>query len=306
LERNYKRWSKLPYAGEKFPPQNAEQPLAGSWPLFFLKRNKKGKFFTPDGKKIHFKIKSPRYIDWNEQLTFVQDTLGNLTDHKIEVAKYWGTGVATKQWTPIVDRLIDTYGIAELPLAPKSAPRAARVLATLQAALNDCFVITWFLKYKLDVARPNQLDQNMSTVVCTPRHPTYPSGHSVVAGCAETILTYFFPAESERLHELAEECAISRYYGGVHFPVDNDEGLNLGRQIGKIIVETLAEQENAKGKPVDVPFVEPRQAVLPPQNYEQVIPFDFLNICQSKLIKLDDKRSKKKYSFSKWKKKYFH
>jgi hypothetical protein len=171
-----------------------------------------------------------------------------------------------------------------LPLAPKSAPRAARVLAALQAALNDCFVVTWHLKYKLDVARPNQLDQDLGTVVCTPIHPTYPSGHSVVAGCSERILSYFFPAEKARLHELAKECADARFYGGVHFPIDNEEGLKLGRKIGELVVKKLAEQDNAAGMEVDVPFREDRNADLPPGPYHQVIPYEFEDICDSKLI----------------------
>jgi hypothetical protein len=288
VKRKYKRWSKLPYAGEDVPPQNPEQPLAGSWPLFFLKRNKKGRFLTPDGEKLKFNIKDPRKIDWEHQLTHVQEKITKHTDHEINAAKYWGTGVATKQWTPIADVLIDTYGISALPLAPKSAPRAARVLATLQAALNDCFVVTWYLKYKLDVARPNQLDQELGTVVCTPRHPTYPSGHSVVAGCAETVLTYFFPAEKKKLKRLAKECADARFYAGVHFPVDNDEGLKLGRQIGLMVVKQLVEQENSDGKLVDVPFTESRNASLTPPPYEQVIPFDFEDICESKLLQGKD------------------
>ncbi|MDQ7865031.1 hypothetical protein RCO48_39790 [Peribacillus frigoritolerans] len=33
-----------------------------------------------------------------------------------------------------------------------------------------------------------------------------------------------------------EESAQSRLYAGVHFNVDNKEGLNLGRQIGEVVV----------------------------------------------------------------------
>jgi hypothetical protein len=36
-----------------------------------------------------------------------------------------------------------------------------------------------------------------------------------------------------------EQCAQSRLYAGVHFKVDNDEGLRLGRQIGGIVVRVL-------------------------------------------------------------------
>ncbi|WP_216827642.1 phosphatase PAP2 family protein [Alkalihalobacterium elongatum] len=63
--------------------------------------------------------------------------------------KYWGSGPPTKQWLPIADRMIDSY------IVP--APRAARILSALFTGLNDAFILTWDIKYKLNVARPNQM-----------------------------------------------------------------------------------------------------------------------------------------------------
>ncbi|OZM58336.1 chloroperoxidase [Lottiidibacillus patelloidae] len=293
MKYSYNRWSSLPYAGEKVPPQNPEEPLAGSWPLKYLKRDSDGKILSPEGKVIRFHLKDPRKINWKEELKYVHSTLNNLTDRQKEVADYWGTGVATKQWTPVIDRLIDTYGV--------TAPHAARILDTCHAAINDSFVVTWFLKYKLDVARPNQIDPDLATFLCTPRHPTYPSGHSVIAGCAETVLSYYFPTECNQLAELAEECAVSRLYGGVHFPVDNDEGLRLGRQIGLLVVKELEKQRNANDEAVDTRYTDSRSAKLPPITYEQVIPFDFRKICDSKLLPKDDV-SNFNYIYKKWRK----
>lgn len=39
-----------------------------------------------------------------------------------------------------------------------------------------------------------------------------------------------------------EESAQSRLYAGVHFNVDNNEGLSLGRQIGEVVVSLLRTQ----------------------------------------------------------------
>ncbi len=33
-----------------------------------------------------------------------------------------------------------------------------------------------------------------------------------------------------------EESAQSRLYAGVHFKIDNDDGLRLGRQIGEVVI----------------------------------------------------------------------
>jgi hypothetical protein len=276
MKRNYKRWTKFPYAGESRPPYNPEEPLAGSWKLNYFKRNDKGYFLSPEGKPLCFALKNPNHIDWNNELKKVKKVLNKVTDSETEVATYWGTGVATKQWTPVIDRLIDAYGV--------TAPKAGRMLDTVHSAINDAFVITWDLKYKLDVARPNQLDHKLATVKCTPRHPTYPSGHSVIAGTVEEVLSYYFPREKKKLRHLALECAVSRLYGGVHFPADNDEGLRLGRQIGRFVVEEMKKEENIQGKLIDKPYRKDKKAdIIFPIN-KQVIPFKFKNKCDSKLI----------------------
>jgi hypothetical protein len=277
MQTTYERWTDLPYAGETRPPSNPVDPLAGSWSMFYLRRDPMGNFRDPNGRLIQLDIQDPNTIHWDEQLKMVQKTLKSITKQQIRIADYWGTGVATKQWTPIVDRLIDTYGI--------SPARAARILAAVHAGINDAFIVTWYLKYRWNVARPNQMDPNLATVLCTPRFPAYPSGHSAVAGCAMVILSYFFPAESSRLKKLAEECAISRLYAGVHFPIDNDESLKLGRQIGHIVVDALKNERNADLEPIEDPIRDNRNAKLPPPPYKQAIGFKFDRHCESKIIK---------------------
>lgn len=270
-------WSTLSYAGEdRVPP--AEDPKAGSWPTYFLKRSTKGSFTDMNGNPIAFRIQQPDMdIDFEgEQLDIVRETLEKITPEQIDIAEYWGTGPATKQWTPIINRLIDTYSI--------SASRAARILASVHAALNDTFVVTWYFKFLWQVARPNQLDQQLATILCTPRHPSYPSGHAAVAGCAETVLRYFFEAEADQLHSLAEECAQSRLYAGVHYPIDNQQGLRLGRHIGEIVVHQLEKQRDRDSSRIDYSITESLNAQLPPPPYEQVIPFDREMKCDSLIL----------------------
>ncbi|MGH2704819.1 MAG: hypothetical protein ACRDJ4_06935 [Actinomycetota bacterium] len=49
--------------------------------------------------------------------------------------------------------------------------------------------------------------------------------------------TYLFPEDADLFHAKAEEASISRLYGGIHYRSDNVEGLKLGRQIAKLVVE---------------------------------------------------------------------
>lgn len=259
-----RKWSELSYAGESRVPQGLD-PGAGSWYLYFFRKKGNGDFTTPDGQPVSFEIQNPNNFDFDKLLHGVKDTLNNLTPKQRLIAEYWGDGPATKQWTPIIDRLIDTYGFTPV--------RAARVLGAVQAGINDAFVITWYFKYLWDVPRPNQLDQKLITAICTPKFPGYPSGHSVISGTAQVILSYFFAPEAERLKELAEECSISRLYGGVHFTADLSEGLRLGRHIGRMIVDALRSQGEMNQVMIDIPVDGDKHADLLPPPYKQAISY---------------------------------
>lgn len=278
-EKNIPRsWNKLSYTGAKRVPPS-EEPDAGSWYTFFIKRDINGNFLDDQGRPLSAAIRTPNNsIDFQgEQLEKVKETLENLTFRQDAIARYWGSGPASKQWTPIIDRLIDTYGI--------SAPRAGRILASVYSAINDAFIIAWYYKFLWKVARPNQLDQKLVPLLCTPEHPSYPSGHATIAGCSEVVLSYFFESEKDQLHRLAEECAISRLYAGVHFPIDNEEGLRLGRYIGNIIVNILKQHSTLTQNAVDYPILENRGAELnPPPYHRQVIPFDYPDTCRSSTL----------------------
>jgi hypothetical protein len=262
-QKRYKtpKWSKF-NAGKVSPVE----PQAGSWPLNYFKRNVSKQWTDLEGKLVSFKIRNPYRIDFaGSELNAVLDTQQNLTDEQRTTASYFGFGPPTKQWSPIIDRLIDTYNV--------NPPRAARILAATQAAMSDAFVIAWQLKYTFDIARPNQLDPSIETVLPTPHFPAYPSGHSTVSGCAAVVLGYFFPAERARLKEIAEQASMSRLYACVHFPIDNSEGLRLGRQIGQHIVRELKKDRDVENSAVDSPFKEGKGAILPPPPWEQAMPF---------------------------------
>ena len=232
MRTSYRRWSEFPYPGESIPPKGS--PEAGNWPMFFISRGRDNDFLDPFHQRIIWRIKNPLDIDWETELFIVEETLKSLTSQQIRIAQYWGTGELTAKITTLIFNLAEKYMLG--------SPSVARVQSYFHAAVNDTFVITWFLKYHWDVARPNQYDRNLSTVLFTPRFPAYPSAHATVAGCAETVLSYFFPQESSEFKKIMEESAQSRLYAGVHFNVDNREGLNLGRQIGEVVVSFLRAQ----------------------------------------------------------------
>lgn len=232
MRTGYRRWTEHPYPGERIPPKGS--PEAAYWPMFFISRGRENEFLDPFRQRINWRIKNPNDIDWEAELFIVEQTLTSLTPQQRRIAQYWGTGELTEKITTMIFGLAKKYRLA--------SPNVARVLGYSHAAINDVFVITWFFKYLWDVARPNQYGRNLPAVLSTPRFPSYPSAHATVAGCTEIILSYFFPPDSSRIKKAMEESAESRLYAGVHFKVDNNEGLRLGRQIGEMVVRLLRAQ----------------------------------------------------------------
>jgi membrane-associated phospholipid phosphatase len=176
----------------------------------------------------------PGEIDWNSELAVVEQTMQNLTPQEIQSAQYWAAGELTERFTNLIYQYAGKYRIG--------SPNCARILGFFHASMNDVFVITWYLKYQWDVARPNQYGRNIRKLMDTPRFPAYPSAHACLAGAAEVLMCFYFPQEAVRIQSIINVCAQSRLYAGVHFKVDNDEGLRLGRQIGEIAVEVMKAQ----------------------------------------------------------------
>ncbi|WP_429875874.1 vanadium-dependent haloperoxidase [Fictibacillus sp. NRS-1165] len=232
MRTNYRRWSEHPYLGEQTPPQQNPEPAY--FPMFFILRQRNNEFLDPFQQRILWQIKNPNEIDWGFELTIVERTLSSITPEQRQLAQYWGMVEATQNMTPMIYNYAQKYQLG--------SPFIARVLAYFHAAVNDAFVMSWYFKYLWDVARPNQYGTNLSPLLSTPRFPSYPSAHATVAGCAETVLSYFFPQEASGIKNTMGECALSRLYAGVHFNVDNDEGLKLGRQIGGMAVSLLRAQ----------------------------------------------------------------
>jgi hypothetical protein len=100
-------------------------------------------------------------------------------------------------------------------------------------------------KYAYWGIRPNQYDSTYKPIIGTPPFPGYPSGHAAGSSTSATILELFFPADAQQFRKLAQDCADSRFYAGIHFRSDNEVGLEMGKQLGKYIYESwMTKTEN--------------------------------------------------------------
>ncbi len=128
-------------------------------------------------------------------------------------------------------------------------------------AIADAFISCWDEKYRSNLTRPETLinkyiDENWRPVLQTPPFPEYTSGHSVVSGAASTALAsifgdnFYFDDDTEIQFGLpirsftsfahaADEAAISRMYGGIHYRAAVEVGVLQGRKLGEFINSKL-------------------------------------------------------------------
>ena len=145
-------------------------------------------------------------------------------------AYYWAS--SGESWSDVAGKKMFEYRMAD------DAPAAARIYAVLATAYHEVAIAIMDAKYAYWGIRPSQYDTTFKPLIATPPFPGYPSGHAAGAGTSSAVLEYFFPADAKQFQKIAQDCADSRFYAGIHFRTDNETGLTMGRQLGKYIVET--------------------------------------------------------------------
>jgi hypothetical protein len=147
------------------------------------------------------------------------------------IAYFWannGPGL----WNDLASQKLFEYRMMD------DAPAAARVYTVLTVAYHDAAIAIFDSKYEYWGIRPNQYDSTYKPLISTPPFPGYPSGHAAGAATTAAVMEYFFPADAKQFWQLAQECADSRFYAGIHFRTDNESALKMGATAGKYIVET--------------------------------------------------------------------
>lgn len=145
-------------------------------------------------------------------------------------AFYWAS--SGDVWNELASQKMFEYRMAD------DAPAVARVYTVLHTAYHDMAIAIFDAKYTYWGIRPSQYDSTYKPLIATPPFPGYPSGHAAGAAASSAVLEYFFPADAKEFQQLAQDCADSRFYAGIHFRTDNETALIMGKAIGKYIVET--------------------------------------------------------------------
>lgn len=202
----------------------------------------------------------PAYLPEAKEL---YETSKKLTDEQKAIANFWDDNgfalqlqghamFSVKKITPgghwmNIARLVSNKANANFVTTAEALMRTAIGIA-------DAFIVCWDEKYRSNRIRPetaiNQtIDLDWQPLLQTPPFPEYPSGHSTITAAAASALTkvygdnFAFTDSTEvrfgfgtrsfkSFFEAAEEAAISRFYGGIHFRSGNEIGKAMGKQVG--------------------------------------------------------------------------
>jgi membrane-associated phospholipid phosphatase len=204
-----------------------EAPLLPLWGTIKPWLMKTGDAFRPGPPPAY---DSPEFKAALAEVRKISDTR---TSDQGRIAAIWadnlGTYTPPGHWNAIAAKLIQEHNFSEI--------RAARALALLNIGLMDAGIACFDAKYYYWLIRPSQADPAITTPVGLPNFPSYISGHATFSGAAEVVLSYLFPDAKDKLHTMAEEAAMSRLYGGIHYRFDNEVGLETGRAVGELAVK---------------------------------------------------------------------
>jgi len=192
------------------------------------------------------------------------------TSEEIQIAQFWDCNpyvsvtrghlmFATKKITPGAHWI----GITKIACIKSDYNFDDTVFAYTKTsiAIADAFISCWDEKYRSNLVRPETLintfiNDNWKPILQTPPFPEYTSGHSVVSGAASTALNSIFgnklsfddttelpfglpTRHFESFDAAANEAAISRMYGGIHYRAAVEVGVKQGREVGKFVVDNL-------------------------------------------------------------------
>ena len=119
----------------------------------------------------------------------------------------------------------------------RNPPRATRAYALIAAVLFDAFIASQDGKFTYWYIRPHQLDPGIVPLFPVPNFPSYPSNHSTFSAARSEILAYVFPLQAEFIRAVGKEGGDSRIWAGIHFPMDNVAGAQLGRAVADVFIE---------------------------------------------------------------------
>lgn len=201
-----------------------------------------------------------------QQALEVMNVGSSLSRDQRDTAEYWldnltETGTPAGHWVLIQNQLVEQLDL--------TLDVAAQMYGMTNMVMADAFTSCWALKYRVMLLRPETyineyISPRWRPYITTPMFPEYPSGHSTVSMAAAEVLTALFGQvafidESKvqfgmrsraytSFDAAAQEAAISRLYGGIHFRAAIENGMDMGRCVALHALDRIIMNQVTQGE----------------------------------------------------------
>jgi len=151
---------------------------------------------------------------------------------------------------------------------------SARFMALASTAAADAYIAVFDAKYHYDFWRPitairnadiddnpaTELDATWQPIDNTPMHPEYPCAHCITSAAVAAVIEAALgsadtpevsmtsptaPGVTHRWTNVwayADEVSMARIYAGFHYRFSTRVGQDMGRKIGRLVVESLMQK----------------------------------------------------------------
>ncbi len=193
-----------------------------------------------------------------------------LTAEQKDIANFWDcnpfavtmeghVGFATKKISPGGHWMSIVPTVSRQRRLNIMEPAAAYTFTSI--AIFDAFISCWAEKYRSNVIRPETyidayITEGWRPLLQTPPFPEYTSGHSIISMVSATVLTRYFgdhfafdddteiefglpERHFDSFLQAAQEAAISRFYGGIHYHAAIEAGVTSGRRLGQWVLNKI-------------------------------------------------------------------
>jgi hypothetical protein len=196
--------------------------------------------------------------DFYEMVKEVYDISKTLTEEQKAIARFWADVGGPGRGYPVPGHFISIV-TQVLEKQGTDLGRSAEIYAKTSIAIRDAMINTWKLKFEYNIIRPvtyinKVIDPSWTTLVPTPPYPEYPSALTYILGSVMQVLireigdnvpvtdnTYTFNGSTARQYtsftKMAEEGAISRFYGGIHYKIVVEMSLPLAKRLGDKVAD---------------------------------------------------------------------
>ncbi len=236
------------------PPPIVSFALPGVTPLALETASQ----FRPDGPNS---LTSEEYTeDFNQVKELGRFDSATRTPAQTMQALFW-TDHDIRQWNDAMLRIVNNRGL--------DLVQAARMLAMVHVSGGDAMIAGFEAKYHYLSWRPyraiqradedgnpnTQADPTWAPLRTTPNHPEYPAAHAFHSSAVATALAAFFGTdkiaftldsrvpgatptrEYRSFHDAVKDVTLARTLAGFHFRNSCEEGVHLGRDVGRYVRE---------------------------------------------------------------------